>query len=190
MFRVVQNGSRISWLRGLRVRLGVFLPLSIAHPIPCIVLPPPAAGKSTANRPCLLEPLCCRDNKIIGGDHRGHPARVTSSPPSKSRGWRRGGWWTEGRVVAAGKTEEGRTAAQPGAIALLIPGYAETHVVEPEARRTPAAIGRTGEVRPAVVPGTATKDTDISGVWAGGTVYGSNSQAALCSRSMLCIFAI
>ena len=60
---------------------------------------------------------------------------------------------------------------RPDAIALLSPGNTEASVVGRSSGACPAANGGTGDVRPAV-PGTAPKDTVISGVWAVWVVCG------------------
>ena len=70
-----------------------------------------------------------------------------------------------------GKRVKPQTVTRPDAIALLSPGNAEACDVVPVVRRVPVAIGGTGDVRP-VVPGTATKDTVIAGIWAGWVVCG------------------
>ncbi len=84
------------------------------------------------------------------GIDRGRTARVPRSPPSKEPG-----------LETRGPAE-----------ALLSPGNAEAHVVEPLARPVTVAASRP---RWPGVPGTATSDTAISGVWAGWVVYGGVS---------------
>jgi len=56
------------------------------------------------------------------------------------------------------------------AIRLRSPGNTEPCAEVPVVRPEPEATGGTGVARPAV-PGTAPKDTDITGLWAGWVVY-------------------
>lgn len=74
-------------------------------------------------------------------------------------------------LTAKAKRVKQQTVTRPDAIVLRSPGNTEACVAAPEDGDAPVASGGTGVARPAD-PGTATKDTDMSGVWAGWVVCG------------------